>query len=339
MDDTESTNFGLSDENEYVFQEKPKSKRSWWLLLILLGLLFGLVIFAFINGAPRNFPTNTSITIERGGSAATIASYLDEQNVVRSETWLYFLITAFHDPSSLKAGTYVFSEPLSAWSVASRLTEVAPPDTLINLTLPEGYTIEEFGSIAEGTLSNFDAEIFVSLTENQEGYLFPDTYFVPHDFSEQELADLLQNTYQQKISEISDSFSQSDLSEYDVLTLASIVEREANTLESMAIVAGILLDRLRIGMALQADASMEYALDKPLNELTADDLEIDSPYNTYLYPGLPPTPIGNPGLQSITAVLHPTTTPYLYYITDEDGEFHYAETFEEHKRNIERYLR
>jgi len=96
---------------------------------------------------------------------------------------------------------------------------------------------------------------------------------------------------------------------------------------------------LQIGMALQADASIEYELDKPLSELTAADLELESPYNTYLNPGLTPTPIGNPGLQSIKAVLEPTESNYFYYITDENGTFHYAKTFEEHKLNVQKYLR
>ena len=96
---------------------------------------------------------------------------------------------------------------------------------------------------------------------------------------------------------------------------------------------------MSIGMALQADASIEYVLDKPLSELTSEDLKIDSPYNTYLYTGLPPTPIGNPGLQAIMAVLEPTESDYFYYITDEDGVFHYAQTFNQHKSNIAKYLR
>ena len=104
-------------------------------------------------------------------------------------------------------------------------------------------------------------------------------------------------------------------------------------------VAGILRKRLDLGMALQVDASIEYILDKKLNQLTAEDLKIDSPYNTYQYAGLPPTPIGNPGLNSIMAVIYPTQSDNLYYITDNAGQFHYAKTFAEHKANVARYLR
>ncbi len=131
----------------------------------------------------------------------------------------------------------------------------------------------------------------------------------------------------------------SGLTEAEVIVLASIIEREANDAESMGMVSGILQNRLRDGMPLQADASIEYILDKPLEELTPADLKVDSPYNTYLNKGLPPTAIGNPGAISIGAVLDPTPSDYYFYITGNDGVFYYATTYNDHKRNIARYLR
>ena len=130
-----------------------------------------------------------------------------------------------------------------------------------------------------------------------------------------------------------------NLSEHDVVILASIIEREANSTTSMKLVSGILQNRLALDMALQVDASMEYILEKPLKELTAEDLKIDTPYNTYLYRGLPPTAIGNPGLDAIMAVLEPTPSEYMFYITGTDGEFYYAKNFDEHRLNIAKYLR
>ena len=147
------------------------------------------------------------------------------------------------------------------------------------------------------------------------------------------------STYEEKQAARADMIAAHPLSEYEILILASIIEREARSEESMRIVSGILQNRLAIGMALQADASIEYVLNKPLNELVPEDLEIDTPYNTYLYPGLPPTPIGNPGLMAIDAVLTPIESDYFYYITDDSGEFHYAETYDAHRRNIAEYLR
>jgi len=136
-----------------------------------------------------------------------------------------------------------------------------------------------------------------------------------------------------------DQIASSSLTEEQVIIMASVIEREANSPESMGYVAGILQNRLAIGMYLQVDASIEYILNKTLAELVPEDLKIDSPYNTYTNPGLPPTPIGNPGMTSILAVLNPTPSNYLFYITGNDGTFYYARTFDEHRVNIARYLR
>ena len=146
-------------------------------------------------------------------------------------------------------------------------------------------------------------------------------------------------TFTEKTTSIQSKIDTHPLGAKGVLILASILEREANSPESMKMVSGILQGRMEAGMPLQADASVEYILDKPLKELTADDLKIDSPYNTYTNRGLPPTPIGNPGLDAIRAVLDPTVTDYVYYITDTDGNFHYARTYNEHLDNVELYLR
>ena len=172
-----------------------------------------------------------------------------------------------------------------------------------------------------------------------EGYLFPDTYYIPEDFTAAELLTLLKTTYEQKVASRKEPMASHPLKEDGVIVLASLLEREANTEESMRIVSGILQKRLQLGMRLQTDASIEYALGRPLSDLRAEDLERDTPYNTYKYAGLTPTPIGNPGLNSIDAVLEPEDTEYLYYITDEEGNFHYAKTFDEHRANIAKYLK
>ena len=146
-------------------------------------------------------------------------------------------------------------------------------------------------------------------------------------------------TFNKETAPLLEKINQSKLNSEEILTLASILEREANSPESMRIVSGILQGRMEAGMPLQADASVENILDKPLKELTPDDLKVDSPYNTYLNRGLPPTPIGNPGIEAITAALEPTATDYVYYITDSEGNFHYAKTYNEHLDSVNRYLR
>ncbi|OGG41836.1 hypothetical protein A2837_01320 [Candidatus Kaiserbacteria bacterium RIFCSPHIGHO2_01_FULL_46_22] len=307
--------------------------------LVLIAAVLLALLFWWQTRPSSAFPVDATITIARGLSAADIVRQLEEENAVRSSFFAHIILLAWHDPNNVKAGSYYFDAPLSAFSVIDRITRDADGDTLVRLTLPEGYTTKEFALLATAALPQFDGTEFLNLADGLEGRLFPDTYYIPADFTASELLDLLKSTYEEKTSSKNELISNHTLGEDGVITLASLLEREANTEESMKIVSNILQKRLQMGMRLQVDASIEYVLGRPLNQLRAEDLERDTPYNTYLYAGLPPTPIGNPGLDSINAVLEPIETEYLYYITDEEGNFHYAETFDEHRANIANYLK
>lgn len=314
------------------------------LLLFILALTLLLWRINELNRAPETFPVLAPVTIESGMEVRAITELLAEEQIVRSSALLYYLIAFLHDPTDIKASTYVFEEPLTARQVAERLTEGDFDTDLVRFVHFEGERASLLAARAEEELPNFDGDAFFAAAEPHEGKLYPDTYFIPLSFTAEELLELLLETYEERIDPLRPSIAEHPLSEREVITLASIVEREANTPESMKLVAGILQNRLAINMALQADATIEYELETPLGELPpgvlAENLrEVDSPYNTYRSPGLPPTPIGNPGLQSITAVLEPTESEYLYYITGEDGKFYYAETYEQHLVNIERHLR
>jgi len=181
-----------------------------------------------------------------------------------------------------------------------------------------------------------------------EGFLFPDTYLFPREVRAGSVTSAMKNTFDKRVSEIGGDKS-SELKLEDVVTLASIIERETKTDAERSVVAGIFLNRLEIGMGLQADAATQYAVASErcsVNSgqcnwwpiLTLADLQIDSPYNTYKYRGLPPAPIANPGLSSLKAAINPTETDYLYYLHDSDGKIHYAITLDEHNANVRRYL-
>jgi len=217
-------------------------------------------------------------------------------------------------------------------------------NNLISITFIEGESVAGFGARAAAVLESFDLEQYEILTTDLEGELFPDTYRVPPDYTTAQLVGLLNQTHDDILEKYTNQIADSSLTYDQVTILASILEREANTPESMRTVAGIFLNRLAIGMPLQADATIEYALETPLGELPPGQLaaelrELDSPYNTYLNAGLPPTPIGNPGETAIAAILNPIESDYFYYITGEDGEFYYAKTYDQHLDNIERHLR
>ena len=337
----------LELNSEYNNPELAHHKKR--LLILLFGFIFivlalPVLIFTFAVAPPKEFPENSTIMIDRGMSVVDIVERFEQRHYVHSSNLLLIYLRFFYETENIKAGVYHFSEPVSLQEVAHTIAKIGPNDPLISVTFPEGSTVHDFAQIAQISLSEFETDEFLTYAAKYEGYLFPETYFVPDVFTDKQLFELLRETFETEIASLSEEIEQHPLNLNDIITLASIIEREANTPQSMKMVSGILQNRLKIGMPLQADASIEYVLDTPLNELPEGQLasalrEIDSPYNTYLNTGLPPTPIGNPGMAAITAVLDPTLSDYFYYITDSDNIFHYAKTLSEHNRNIDRYLR
>lgn len=329
------------DDIQHEISNAPRYTK----VLLILGLILSVSIvfvfstYAFLMNPPYDFPENSTISIPLGSSAGDIADLLATENYVRSSTLLYVTLLLNYDTSMIHAGRYEFTKPISTSEIARHLVETGPVEDLISITFPEGIPVAEIARIAEASLPQFSVTTFLSIAREKEGYLFPDTYFVPDTFTTEQLYDLMTSTAESKFANLSVAIQRHPLTEYEIITLASIIEREANSPESMRLVSSVLQNRLKAGMPLQADASIEYALDKPLRELVPEDLEIESPYNTYLNIGLPPTPIGNPGLTAIAAVLNPADSEYFYYITDNDGVFHYAETYEKHRYNIAEYLR
>ncbi len=302
-------------------------------------VLIGVAYCLHLNKPPVNFPANVPITIETGTDVREITEILQDNGVIKSDKLLYYILVLMHEPTSLKASTYIFELPITTYEIAAKLTEGDFDTDLIRLTHFEGERVTQVAARAAEILSEFNAKRFVEEAEPLEGKLFPETYFVPASYTDEDLLKLLLSTFEAEMTKRETQIEAHSLTQDEILVLASIIEREANTEESKRLVASVLQNRLEINMALQADASIEYVLDKPLSELTPEDLKIDSPYNTYLYPGLPPTPIGNPGAEAIDAVLNPAESEYFYYITDNDGVFHYSETYRGHLINIEKYLR
>lgn len=309
---------------------------------ILAVIVIGLLAFWWLsnlNEPSLNFPTAQIITIEPGTDIRTITREFESQSVVKSGFLLYFTLVLLNEPTDIKASSYVFEKPLTTFAVAKRLTEGDFDTNLIRITHFEGDRASILAGRLSEQLPNFDAASFINEAEKNEGKLFPDTYFIPQDYSNEELLNLLINTFDKKLAPLNAKIEASSFTLEEIIILASIIEREASDITSKKMVSGILQNRLAIDMPLQADASIEYILDKPLKELTSDDLKVDSPYNTYLNLGLPPTAIGNPGLETIEAVLEPTPSDYYYYITDNDGQFYYSKTYNEHLKKIDQYLR
>lgn len=316
--------------------------KSFWLRIgifcfvcLMLATTFVLAYASVVNNPDPDFPVGSEVVIEQGMTIRDVSDAFEKKSLVRSSLFLYLTLIGDYKGGYVQAGAYRFDEPLSTSDIARAITlgEYLVPE--IKVTFPEGFRASNILSFLPDGFSSSD----VSVALPYEGYLFPDTYYIPRDMTFTDLIEHMRKTFEIRIEPYRDSILASGLSEKEVVTLASIIEREAKDVESMGMVAGILRNRLDAGMPLQVDATFDYLLGKESSELTLDDLAIDSPYNTYDRIGLPPTPISNPGLAAIEAVLYPTQTDYFYYLTGSDGTFHYAKTFDEHRLNKARYLR
>ena len=302
---------------------------------VLVGV-WGMSHIERLNTPPETFPLGQDIVIAEGNGMEAITQFLEHESVVRSATYLGAVLHLSHSDAYIQAGSYRFDAPLTTKEVARVITEgssITPPESV---TFPEGFRVAQLPKLLP---ERYRGDVVVERLIPLEGYLFPDTYFVTEDDSLELILTRMQDTFDARITPFFPDIEAQGLSLKEVVTLASILEREANDETSMKLVAGILFNRLAIGMPLQVDATLEYERGKGSSELTYEDLETDSPYNTYTNVGLPPTPIANPGMVALDAVLNPTPSEYFYYLTAPDGTFYYAETFAEHKRNKAKYLR
>lgn len=306
----------------------------------LTALIFGLsaLFLAFSLSAPASFPVGATFEIPEGATLSKTAQILKEKNVIHSVLLFRAYVTYLEGDKSVMSGYYFFGGKLSLFSVARRVTEGDYEIPKVKVTFPEGSTVFDIADILKAAMPEFDKNTFIGLAKNDEGFLFPDTYFFFSILTPKEAKNTMRDNFDAKIKDIEPKIKASGHTLDDVIVMASLVEKETKTPEDRRIVAGILWKRLAMNMPLQVDAAFNYVNGKNTYDLTADDLKIDSRYNTYKYKGLPPGPIANPGLDAILAAIEPTTTPYLYYLSEKDGTMHYAKTFEEHKKNKVTYL-
>lgn len=341
----------------------PKKKR-----LVLIGLLIfflvivPVVLFFYYKAAvfrPSQTSKEVTLEIKSGESAFEIASALGDKGAINSPFLFVLYVFLNRNTLSIQAGTYTIKAGTSLVSVVDQLRHGTNDVTVVFI---EGWRVEEFARLATKSLSNIDYAEFVTAAKGLEGYLFPDTYFVNKDVDAVGLVKLLKDTFDQKTSDVlSDSnIIKTGFTKQQIVTLASLVEREVSSETDRPIVAGIMIKRLRSGMKLDVDATVQYivaikrlcegaiycvpTLEQYMNlnwwptDLTVDELAINDPYNTRVNVGLPPAPISSVSISSLEAVINPTQTAYYYYLTDKAGVTHYAKTLAEHNANIVQYL-
>ncbi len=310
---------------------------------ILLGSVLSIVfISAFVSFLllpPFSFPKGNTISVKTGASLASVSLLLKNENIIRSQNLFEFCAKIVGGTKPILAGQYLFKEPISSCAVAFRIARGISGISAVRITIPEGMSNKDIALLLAPKLSKFDSAFFIESVRSKEGYLFPDTYFFTSGVVAQGVEMIMNDNFNKKIEPWAGSIEASGHTLRDIIIMASILEKEATTEEDKALVSGVLWKRISKGMPLQVDATFMYLLGKKSSELTLEDLKLKSAYNTYRNRGLPAGPIGNPGIVAIRAAIHPVASPYLYYLSDNNGVIHYAKTFEEHKANKEKYLR
>jgi UPF0755 protein len=308
-----------------------------WVLAFACALLLVATNQALF-AAPTGVPSRSIVHITRGTSALFVASQLTEAHIIARPSLLLFVLRISGGSSHVQAGTYRFEAPQNLLVVAYRIVAGAYDIPPTRLTFPEGTTVREASIQIADALPGITSADFSKEARPYEGYLFPDTYLFPPSSDVSSIIASMRQNFNTKIAALSNDIADSGHSLSDIVTMASLVEKEARKIESKRMVAAILFNRLKLGIPLQVDAVFGYIFNRDTYAPSLQDLTIDSLYNTYTHKGLPPGPICNPGLDSLQAVLHPTKTNYLYYLTGKDNLMHYATTYAGHQDNLKKYL-
>lgn len=330
------------DGQHLMKSDKTNLIRIFIFCIVIIFISIGIYGW-WVDGISPVDPNNTklvSFSVQNGESIKTISTKLAQNNLIRSPTAFFILIKLNGIERNLQAGEFRLSQSMDAKTVSEQLTH-GRQDAWI--TIIEGWRVEE---IATKLTQKFEIPETEFLKFAQEGYMFPDTYSIPQNATAASIANIFRANFDQKITlKMREDLKSQKISLSEVIILASIVEREGKSDEDRPVIAGILFNRLKIGMPLQADATLQYSLGYQSKDrswwkkdLSQEDKKIDSPYNTYIYTGLPKAPIANPGLSAINAVIYPKKNTYLYYIHDKNGVAHYAQTIEQHNENIRKYL-
>ena len=317
--------------------------------IALLALFVWLAVSLYQSRAFT--PEAVFVEVERGMGANAVARLLEESGVIGSRHSFIMSYRLFYYPRKIRAGEYALSSPLRAKEVLDLL--VKGKVFLHTVTVPEGRTALEIAPLIApfladgegGFMAAFrDVQVISSIdreADNLEGYLFPETYSIPKGISSTEAIGAMVDQFRATLSGAWPARAEFlRMSIRQVVTLASLIEKESSVAEEKKLVSAVFHNRLRIRMKLDCDPTIIYALkQKGLfnGNLTKKDMSLDSPYNTYRYPGLPPGPICNPGRGALEAALYPADEAYLYFVSRNDGSHHFSRTFAEHQNAVRRF--
>lgn len=312
--------------------------RRLWTAVLVGGVLLSVGGYYALLAAPADFTPGNIVIISRGSSVHDAALTLASARVVQHPKLLELLVRLSGRSNNMQSGAYRFSEPENVVVIAWRLISGGFGIPPVRFTIPEGSTVRDMAKRVHEAFPEITLADFISVGEPYEGYLFPDTYQfqAPPDAASVVIG--MRENFDTKTLPLKTKFDASGHSLSDLVIMASLIEREGRTLEDKRMISGILWNRIARGMPLQVDAVFGYIYHRDTYSPSFADLKVDSPYNTYTHKGLPPGPIGSPGLESLEAAATPVQTDFLFYITGNDGLMHYATTFAGHQENLRNYL-
>lgn len=352
---------------EFQVNDPPKSRIKIFGLIILAFVLFaicfGIYFYLKIN-KPASFVSQTiNFTVKKGAHASEIAEKLGQENVISSPRVFSWYVYLTGRANKIQAGEYLLDKKMTMSEILDIMTAGRTNDSSQKITVIEGWTNDQVAKyliqkkfatndeFETALQANYDFEYLNAAKKfSLQGFLFPDTYSAGgvNDLVQK----MLDNFSSKFTGQVKLDMEKNNLSISDVVILASIIEKEVGrnkdkvtaedrkTMNSeRELVASVFYNRLKIGMPLQSDATVNYITGGGRRQATLEDIKINSPYNTYVVNGLPPTPISNPGWDSIRAVIYPADSDYLYFLNKTDGEAVFAKTLEEHNANKVKYLK
>ncbi len=331
-----------------------RSSPSIKLLLLLSGifLLFSISVPSWFLFVPSSKTASAKvILIKKGTPLKKVSEVLEQEGIIKNRHLFVFCATMLGKKSSIKAGEYEFHPPIPPLKVLSVLTKGQVKHHLV--TIPEGFTVSQIAQLLEnlnlvkkkGFLEKTSSPAFIDALglsrfagPTLEGYLFPDTYHLLREMNPEDAIRMMVHRFKKVFgSDLSQGASELGISEKEVVILASIIEKETSLSEEKPLISAVFHNRLRKKIPLQSDPTVIYGIRNFNGNLTKEDLLRPSPYNTYLLAGLPPTPICNPGRDSLLAAVRPAPVPYLYFVSKNDGSHYFSTDIEEHNRAVWKY--
>ena len=320
----------------------------FWGLLVLIWIVISLFYYQGTRPASQD---SRSITFEvqPGMTLKQVTLELFNQRLILSPSAFQAIAYIQDKEKQIMVGEFSLSPSMLPTEIILRLT--SGKTILYPLTIPEGYRITEIASLLD-TQGLASSEVFILQTQDKdliksmdiptdslEGYLFPETYYLSKLTPEKKIVQKMVNTFKEKVlkSQLLKSTKESPLSLHEIITLASLIEKETGLDSERKLISSVFHNRLRKNMRLQTDPTVIYAIEKFDGNIRKRDLKIDSPYNTYRYKGLPPGPISSPGIKSIEAAIFPIKSNHLYFVSRQDGSHHFSNTLVEHNQAVKKY--